>query len=189
MATERHVDRARIYVSFADEDRGRAMEVVRWLNDSGWSVVADDRHAFMADDKWSPPPRLDACDVVLCVITPGWLVSGFCYREYTYCAKRGKFVLPVICEPFDLDLLPDPLRALPRVDLTSNRLVDYLALKETLTQTGTPVSRAAAATGEEPAPRPKSRWALLDDRRTRAIVAGTLLVVVVAVVAWLVPWR
>ena len=54
-----HVDRARIYVSFADEDRARAMELVRWLNDSGWHVVADDRHSFAPDDSWSPSSRLE----------------------------------------------------------------------------------------------------------------------------------
>jgi hypothetical protein len=75
MSTELNTDRARIYVSFADEDRARAMELVRWLNDSGWRVVADDRHSFAPGETWSAPRRLRACDVVLCVITPGWLVS------------------------------------------------------------------------------------------------------------------
>ena len=137
------VDRARIYVSFADEDRVRAMELVRWLNDSGWQVAADDRHAFAAGT-WSPSRRLDTCDVILCVITPGWLVSKFCHREYAYCAKRGKFVLPVICELPDLALLPPAIRALPRVDLRQNRMIDYLALKEVLIQAGSKVARGAA---------------------------------------------
>jgi TIR domain len=143
MPPELHEDRARLYLSFADEDRPRAMELVRWLNDSGWRVAADDRHAFAAGT-WSPSRRLDTCDVILCVITPGWLVSKFCHHEYAYCAKRGKFVLPVICEPFDLALLPPAIRALPRVDLTQNRMIDYLALKEVLTQAGSQLARSAA---------------------------------------------
>ena len=57
--------------SFADEIALRAMELVRWLNDSGWQVAADDRHAFAAGRRWSPSSRLEACDVMLCVITPG----------------------------------------------------------------------------------------------------------------------
>jgi TIR domain len=133
------VGRARIYLSFADEDRPRLMELVRWLNDGGWQVRADDRHAFPAGDDWgrAAAKRLNGCDVILCVITPGWLVSTYCHREYSYCAKRGKFVLPLLWELADVDLLPEPMRALPRVDLTGRRMVDYLALKEVLVQAGT----------------------------------------------------
>jgi hypothetical protein len=143
MSAERHIGRARIYLSFADEDRARAMELVRWLNDGGWQVAADDRHIFPADN-WSPPGRLDACDVIVCVITPAWPVSSHCRREYAYCAKRGKFILPVVCESFDLNSLPPAIRALPRVDLAPRRMTDYLALKEALEQAGRTVGQAAA---------------------------------------------
>jgi TIR domain len=144
MRSQLHADRARIYVSFADEDRSRAMELVRWLNDSGWQVTADDRHGSAPGQRWSPSPRLEFCDVILCVITPGWLVSDFCHHEYSYCAKRGRFVLPVICELSDIGLLPPAIRALPRVDLTQGRMIDYLALKQVLTQAGSQIARAAA---------------------------------------------
>jgi hypothetical protein len=147
MYSELGVDRARIYLSFADEDRPRAMQLVRWLNDSGWRVTADDRHSFTAGGRWSPTPRLEFCDVILCVITPGWLVSDFCHSEYSYCAKRGRFVLPVICELPDVKLLPRAIRALPRVDLTRDRMIDYLALRQVLTQAGLQIARAAAAGG------------------------------------------
>jgi hypothetical protein len=144
--------RARIYLSFADEDRPRVMELARWLNDSGWQVRADDRHAFEAGDDWgrAAAKRLNSCDVILCVITPGWLVSAYCHREYSYCAKRGKFVLPVLCELTDVELLPEAMRPLPRVDLTQGRMVDYLALKEVLTQAGTQIDRAPMAEADEP---------------------------------------
>jgi len=142
MASTPHADRARIYVSFAGEDRLRAMELVRWLNDGGWRVTADDRHSFAAGERWSPSTRLELCDVILCVVTPGWLASDLCRREYSYCAKRGRFVLPVICELADLGLLPPAIRALPRVDLRQGRMIDYLALKEVLTQAGSRVTRA-----------------------------------------------
>jgi hypothetical protein len=146
MASALHADRARIYVSFADEDRSRAMQLVRWLNDSGWRVTADDRHSFAADEHWTPTPRLELCDVILCVITPRWLASDFCRREYSYCAKRGRFVLPVICELPEVELpLPPALSALPRVDLTQDRMIDYLALKQVLTQAGSQIARAALA--------------------------------------------
>jgi TIR domain len=181
MSRELNVDRARIYVSFAGEDRARAMDLVRWLNDSGWRVVADDRHAFAAGDRWSPSRRLNSCDVVLCVITPRWLASEFCRHEFSYSAKRGKFVLPVICELPDAGMLPEPLRALPRVDLTQNRLLDYLALKETLSQAGSKLKRGTAE--NKPASGgPLAR--VLDVRRTVWLLLAVALLISLAA-GWL----
>ena len=49
----------------------------------------------------------------------------------------------MICEPLDASLLPPAIRALPSVDLTRNRLVDYLALKEMLSQAGSKIATVA----------------------------------------------
>jgi TIR domain len=178
MSAESHANPTRIYLSFADEDRARAMALVRWLNDGGWRVVADDRHSFAAGDRWSRGLRLDSCDVILCLVTPGWLVSTHCHDEYSYCAKHGKFVVPVICELPDLDLLPEGMRALPRVDLTQGRLDDYLLLKDTLRQVGSRIGAMLAA--EKVAARRR--------RRRLRLVLWPLLaaaLVTVAALAWL----
>jgi hypothetical protein len=183
MSAEPIADRARIYVSFADEDRARAMDLVRWLNDSGWHVAADDRHAFAPGETWSPPPRLSACDVILCVITPGWLVSSYCHHEFAYCAKRGKFLLPVICELFDLSVLPQAIGALPRIDLTRNRMIDYLALKEVLTQAGSQIGRVVAADNDAPRRR-AVRWDRNKRRALLLLLAAVPLAAIVAIWIW-----
>jgi TIR domain len=183
MSAEPNADRARIYVSFADEDRARAMELVRWLNDSGWHVEADDRHSFAPGESWSPPRRLSGCDVVLCVITPGWLVSSYCHREFSYCAKRGKFILPVICELSEVSLLPRAIRALPRIDLTRSGMVDYLALKDVLTQAGSQIGRVAAADHNAPQKRTFA-WAAGKRRALRLLLAVLLLAATVAIWLW-----
>jgi hypothetical protein len=183
VSAQHNVDRARIFVSFAGEDRARAMELVRWLNDGGWHVVADDRHSFAVPEGSIASARLDSCDVVLCMVTPRWLGSDSCRREFSYCAKRGKFILPVICEPIDLGMLPPAVRALPRVDLRNNRLIDYLALKESLSQTGSKIVRLAAAGSGEPR-RPAFVQALA--RRQPTLLAAALLIAFAAMVAiWL----
>jgi hypothetical protein len=182
MSAEPSVDRARIYVSFADEDRARAMELVRWLNDSGWKVVADDRHSFAPGETWSPPRRLSSCDVVLCVLTPGWLVSSYCHHEFSYCAKLGKFVLPVVCELSDLNMLPKAIRVLPRIDLRRNRMIDYLALKEVLTQAGSQIERV---TGDRAnAKRNEALARVLHDRRALWLLPAALLLAAIATI-WL----
>jgi hypothetical protein len=155
------VVRSRIYVSFADEDRARAMALVRWLNDAGWRVEADDRHALAAPDRGSRSQRLDSCDVVLCLITPGWLISKFCHDEYAHCAKQGKFVLPVICELDDLRLLPEAMRALPRVDLTGDRIENYLSLRDALVQAGSHAESVLATAQAAARRQSRMRWLLL----------------------------
>jgi hypothetical protein len=116
---------------------------------------------------------LNSCDVILCVITPGWLVSTFCHREFSYCAKRGKFVLPVLCELTDVALLPEGIRALPRVDLTQGRMVDYLALKEVLTQAGSQIGGVAVV---DPGAANKRIFArALARRRSLGLLAAALL--------------
>jgi len=183
MSPEPQSKRAQIYVSFADEDRARAMEIVRWLNDGGWHVVADDRHVVEVGDDWSPPDRLDACDIMLCVITPGWLVSRFCHHEFTFCARRRKFVLPLICELSDIRLLPPAVRALPRVDLTREGLVDYLALRDVLTQTGSRIGKVAGVETDLQRPR-RFRRGLRDRRLLWAALSAVALAAIVAIGLW-----
>jgi TIR domain len=186
MSPERQTGRARIYVSFAERDRTRAMELVRWLNDGGWQVEADERHAFSAAAaaSWTPSRRLDSCDVVLCVITPRWLLSEACHQEFTHCAKRGKFILPVICDLPDEAMLPLAIRPLPRVDLTQNRLTDYLALKAVLVQAGSRIGRVAADANDAGRQRPFS-WTRLDRRSVLLMSAALLLVLVAIATVWL----
>ena len=188
MSPALHADRARIYLSFADDDRPRVMGLLRWLNDSGWSVSADDRHAFAAGDDWKAAAtgKLDTCDVVLCVVTLGWLVSDSCRFEFSYCAKQGKFVLPVICDPSVMDVLPPALRVLPRVDLTRNRMIDYLALKDTLSQAGSRIGRLAEVEGR--APREGALGRMLGAHRYGWIaLAAALLLSVAAIWLWSRP--
>jgi TIR domain-containing protein len=179
MSAEPSLARTRIYVSFADEDRAQAMGLVRWLNDSGWRVVADDRHSFAPGDRWSRSLRLDSCDVALCLIAPGWLASKHCHDEYADCTKLGKLVLPVICERFDLNLLPESMRVLPRVDLTQDRLNGYLVLKDALQQAGSRVETLVAAEREAAHSR---RWPL-------RLLAAAVWVLASVLAIWLLSWR
>ena len=117
------------------------------------------------------------------MITPGWLVSDFCHREFSYCAKRGKFVLPVICELPDEGMLPQAIRALPRVDLTQNRVVDYLVLKDTLIQAGSKIGRGAAAVESNTGRHRPFPWVLSDRRSIWLMLAAVTLALIVT--AWL----
>jgi hypothetical protein len=186
MVPELNVGGTRIYISFAGRDRARVMQLVRWLNDSGRQVGADDRHSFAAGDDWrrSAARRLKSCDVILCVITPGWLESDFCRFEFSYGAKQGKFILPVICEPADLRMLPPAMRALPSVDLTRNRLVDYLVLRDTLRQAGSNAASRPALHGE----RKHSFARALVDHRSLWLALGLALALTVIAIGAIWLW-
>ena len=183
MSPEVKDGRARLYVSFADDDRARVMQLVRWLNDSGWQVQADDRHSFASGEDWTgAAARLNSCDVILCAITPRWLESDLCRLEFSYGAKRGKFILPVICEPTHVGSLPAGMRALPRIDLTRNRLLDYLALKETLNQAA--AKSASVTTTESKAARGRLVAALTGRASLWLALAAMLLIAIAAVWLW-----
>ena len=106
-------------------------------------------------------------------------MSTYCHDEYSYCAKRGKFVLPVICELSDLNLLPEGMRALPRVDFMQDRLNDYLVLKDTLRQAGSRIETIVAAESEAARGR---RWRL-------RLLAASACVFALVIAIWLASRR
>ena len=126
---------------------------------------------------------MNSSAVILCAITPRWLESDFCRLEFSYGAKRGKFILPVICEPTHVGSLPEGMRALPRIDLTRNRLLDYLALKETLSQAGSRIGRVAIVVND---PEPAGRFASRPGARRviGLLLAAVMLVSIAAIWLW-----
>jgi hypothetical protein len=92
-------------------------------------------------------------------------------------------VLPLICELSDVGLLPPAVRALPRVDLTREGLVDYLALRAVLTQTGSKIGRVAGADHDSRRTR-LFRRALRDRRLLWAALAAAMLVSIAAIWLW-----
>ena len=126
--------------------------------------------------------RLDSSDVILCAITPRWLESDFCRLEFSYGAKRGKFILPVICEPTHVGSLPDGrCERCRRIDLTRNRLLDYLALKETLNQAA---AQSESFTATESKAARGHPLAALTGRAALWLALGALLLIAIAAV-WL----
>jgi hypothetical protein len=92
-------------------------------------------------------------------------------------------VLPLICELSDVRLLPPPVRALPRVDLTREGLVDYLTLRDVLTQTGSRIGKVAEAESDSRRTR-LFRRALRDRRLLWAALAAAMLVSIAAIWLW-----
>ena len=72
---------------------------------------------------------------------------------------------------------------MPRVDLTQGRMVDYLALKEVLTQAGSQIGRVAVV---DPGAAHKRKFArgLVHRRSLRLLVAALLLGALAAIWFW-----
>ena len=92
-------------------------------------------------------------------------------------------MLPLICELSDVRLLPPAVRALPRVDLTREGLVDYLALRTVLTQTGSTIGKVAGV--EQDSRRSRLFRRVLRYRRLLwAALAAAMLVSIAAIWLW-----
>ena len=77
----------------------------------------------------------------------------------------------------------EAVRALPRVDLTRNGLVDYLALKATLSQAGSRIGRVAIVVNE---PEPAGRFASRPGHRRviGLLLAAVMLAAIVTFWLW-----
>ncbi|MGH3866548.1 MAG: TIR domain-containing protein [Pseudonocardiaceae bacterium] len=110
---------ARVFVSYASEDRACAGRLHQWLISEGHEVFLDRdlRDGIPVGDEWDKRlhERLRWADAVLCVVTSAYLGSLWCSAEVGIALSRGSRVLPVRAEPGVVHPL---LRSLQHADLT-----------------------------------------------------------------------
>jgi len=128
---------ARVFVSYAREDRALAGELYRRLVDDGHEVFVDQdlRDSVAVGQEWEQrlDERLRWADAMVCVVTSAYLASRWCTAEVGFALSRGSWLLSVRAEPglydpllksvVDTDLARDSVgaalvRTLRRVDGT-----------------------------------------------------------------------
>jgi TIR domain len=110
----------RLFVSYAREDKERALALaqgMRWMNHDVWmddSITGGESwwHAILAS--------IRQCDAVVAVISPRYVKSQASELERDYAQRLGKPLLPVLVDPVDTLLLPVDLAAVQLVDYTSD---------------------------------------------------------------------
>jgi WD40 repeat protein len=124
---------ARVFLSYASEDRQRAGQLHQWLVADGHEVFWDQglRNGIEVGEEWDKRlhERLRWADAVVCVVTSASVNSTWCTAEISIALSRGSRLLPVRAESgVDHPLL----RSAQYADLTRDPDAARAALVETL---------------------------------------------------------
>src|SRR5947208_11104040 len=93
---------ARVFVSHAGDDLGRAEDVQAWLVADGHEVFLDRdlRGGIAVGEEWQQRlhERLRWADAVVCVVTSAYVASVWRTAEVSIALSRGSRLLPVLAE-------------------------------------------------------------------------------------------
>jgi energy-coupling factor transporter ATP-binding protein EcfA2 len=124
---------ARVFVSYASQDRACAGQLHQWLVAEGHEVFLDRDlgNGITVGEQWDTRlhERLRWADAVVCVVTAAFVASRWCWTEVGIALSRGSRVLPALAEPgVGHPLLPCAQYA----DLTVDAAAGCAALVEAL---------------------------------------------------------
>jgi hypothetical protein len=109
----------RIVVSYAREDRGLVEELVGTLSSFGHEPWTD-AGAPSGGRWWNEIiQRIQACDVLLLVMSPAYLTSKACMLERRYAMQLGRPIMPIRVFPFPVQGLPSDLVQVQMLDYTT----------------------------------------------------------------------
>src|SRR5256885_8932260 len=94
---------ARVFVSHASQDGRAAADVHQWLRADGHEVFLDqDRNDGIAlGEDWERRlyEHLRSADAVVCIVTPSYVASAWCFAEVALARSIGSLLLPLMVEP------------------------------------------------------------------------------------------
>jgi TIR domain len=89
-----------LFISHSSRNNAEALALSQWLTQEGWDdqfLDLDPQRGITAGERWEKALHQAAgrCDAVLFLISPDWLASEWCRREFTIAQQLGKrlFVL------------------------------------------------------------------------------------------------
>ena len=146
---------ANIFISHSSRNNDRAIEVRDWLVANGWDDVfldLDPERGIVAGQRWKEALQKAAhrCEVVLALVSPEWLASGWCKSEIDAARLMGKKIIVALIG-VDKSLVPLDLSDEQWVDLVNDPAA-YTRLKEGLKRAGLDPSSFPLEPGRRPYP-------------------------------------
>ena len=146
---------ASIFISHSSRNNDRAIEVRDWLRDNGWDDVfldVDPQRGIVAGQRWKEALQKAAhrCQIVLALVSPEWLASGWCKSEVDAARLMGKKLI-VALMGIDKGQIPPDLGDEQWVDLIGDR-DGYRRLKEGLKRAGLDPASFELEPGRRPYP-------------------------------------
>jgi hypothetical protein len=113
---------ANIFISHSSRNSDRAIEVRNWLAANGWDDVfldLDAERGIVAGQRWKEALQKAAhrCEVVLALVSPEWLASGWCKSEIDAARLMGKKIIVALIG-VEKSLVP--------LDLSDEQWITYL---------------------------------------------------------------
>ena len=146
---------ANIFISHSSRNSDRAIDVRNWLAANGWDDVfldLDPERGIVAGQRWKEALQKAAhrCEVVLALVSPEWLASGWCKSEIDAARLMGKKIIVALIG-VDKSLVPLDLSDEQWVDLVNDPAA-YTRLKEGLKRAGLDPSSFPLEPGRRPYP-------------------------------------
>jgi tetratricopeptide (TPR) repeat protein len=109
-------DMACLFLSHSSLNNDKAIVMRNWLAQNGWDdVFLDlDPHTGLAPGEYwrqALAAAADRCQAVLCLISPEWKASNWCFSEFLLAKQYGKRVFPIIVGDIDLSELSSEITA------------------------------------------------------------------------------
>ena len=95
---------SRIFLSHSSKDNVAAIGLSDWLRAEGWDDVfldLDPQRGIAGGERWERALHAAVlrCEAVIFLITPAWLASDWCLREFRLARGMNKPLFPVIADP------------------------------------------------------------------------------------------
>jgi WD40 repeat protein len=105
---------SRIFISHSSVNNLKAVAIKQWLEshkDYGWGpdeVFLDIEGGINPGQRWQEALRqgVDRCEAVICLISPAWLTSRYCFVEFKDAQRYRKPIFGVLIEKVKFDDIP-----------------------------------------------------------------------------------
>lgn len=118
----------KIFISYSRTDEPQVVHLFNDLKDVGHQVWLD-HELHGGQDWWDNILRqIRECDLFLFALTPSWLASDPCQREYQYAQGTLRNVLPIKTRALDIRSIPEEVQKLQIVEYRPNNANDLKKL-------------------------------------------------------------
>ena len=107
---------SRLFISHSSADNPAAFALAQWLtanNYGDYFLDTDSQRGLVPGERWMDQLRAaaDKCEAVLCLISPNWLASEWCWDEFRLARFLHKRIFALIVADVPRDTLPREMKA------------------------------------------------------------------------------
>ncbi len=88
-----------VFVSHSSQDDLLTEQLSAWMTSNGFTDIFVDHTRLRTGDRWAEALRnaQSTCRIILCIVTPSWLLSDECFSEFLAGWYAGKRIMPLLC--------------------------------------------------------------------------------------------